>query len=156
MFSIPVKRDPVFTPSGDRLRSEFIEVVGDDGARCLRKSRDIDVFDYIQTSLDDTLIYNILDKYARGDVTALNRANGAYVDCVGLPTTFLEAHEYVKNAEKLFNQFPDELRDKFGSFSAFRDELISGKAYEKLTSYEASKSVVEPVKEVDSNVPASE
>lgn len=162
MFSIPEKvkdlRSEIFTPSGETKRYEYIEVIGDDGAKALKVSREIDISEYINSSLEDSLIYNILDKYARGDLSALNRATGQFLDCTGLPTSFLEAHQYVKNAENLFSQFPDDLKSKFGSFKDFQADLISGSAYDKLTSYELSKSEsFKPSEsEVSNNVNASE
>lgn len=159
MFRCPsvYERERRCTPSGDRYRYEYIEVIGKDGAKFLEETRKVDVYEFIQTSLDGTLIYNVIDRYKRGDVQALDRRTGLYVDCTGLPTSFLEAHKYVKSAETVYKKLPDDVKSLFGSFDGFRDDLISGSAYKKLTSYELSKSrVSEPAKEVVSDVNATE
>lgn len=71
------------------------------------------LFDYVQASKDDTLIYNLLDRYVKGDITALLSKKGQFLDCTGMPSTLAEAQQLMINAAERFNRLSSEQRAKF-------------------------------------------
>lgn len=73
------------------------------------------LFDFVQASKDDTLIYNILSRYERGDESALNRVGGVYADVVGMPTNLAEAKASIIRFENMFENLSSEDKEKFNN-----------------------------------------
>lgn len=89
--------------------------------------------DFVMESFEDTLIYNILSRYERGDELALNKVVGQYMDVVGMPSTLAEAQQLLINISNDFDQMPIDVRQKFNnSVSEFVESVSTGKAAEIL------------------------
>lgn len=85
-----------------------------DGVTRLVKAGETNLYEYVQSSKEDTLIYNLLDRFAKGDVTALTSRRGQFIDVTGMPTTLAEAQQVMINATEKFNHLSDEVKAKFG------------------------------------------
>lgn len=71
------------------------------------------LYDYIQSHKDSCDIKLIVDRCARGDMTALSKAQGMYGDFTTLPQTYAEALQALTDAENFFMTLPLETRAKF-------------------------------------------
>lgn len=103
------------------------------GKKELKKTGKTNLYDKIQKSLNETLIYNILDRYQNGDVQALQQRVGQYGDFSELPKTLAEAQQVLINAEKTFMALPLEERKKYNhNVSEFLAEMAKPKVIEKI------------------------
>lgn len=68
----------------------------------------------MQEQKEETLIYNVIDKYNRGQTDLIGENTGGFIDCIGLPNTLQEIQQSLINAELIFNGLPLEQRGKYG------------------------------------------
>lgn len=108
---------------------------------------EIDSFGMIQSHKDSVDINLILDRFARGDASVLNKVQGVFGDFTSMPKTLAELSQRVLDAEQLFSNLPLEIREEFGHdpsqfFASIGSEKYN-KAIEKsnlnITNLEASK-----------------
>lgn len=111
-----------------------LEIDKTTGKKELKKSGKTNVYEKIQKSKDATLIYNIIERYQNGDISALEQKQGVYGDFTNLPTTLAEAQQILINAEKTFMSLPLEERQKYNhSVSEFLAEVTKPKPTEQTT-----------------------
>lgn len=77
------------------------------------ESGTVNIYDEIQSHRQSVELSTLLQRYAQGDVTALNRIEGVYADVVDMPSTYSELFERVRDAENSFNALPDDVRALF-------------------------------------------
>ena len=99
-------------PIGNGSAPVYEEVL-DDGDPHLRVSGQDNLFEYVQASKDETNIYIIIERYRRGDITALAKNNGQYIDVTGMPTTLMDAYAVMNKARRNFENMPEDVRAKF-------------------------------------------
>lgn len=114
MFRTQFDRVRVFANVGNRFKDTYHAVVQDNGSVDLEKDGVEDVYAFIQSHKDSVDINLLLQRYARGDVSSLNKVAGAYGDFTNFPKTYAEALQAVISAEAMFNDLPLETRAKFG------------------------------------------
>lgn len=121
-----------------------------DGKDFLVKVGDNPLNVFVQASLNETLVYNILDRYNKGDLSVLERTNGHFVDVVGMPTSLAEAQQKLIDIEKHFSALPLAVRRKFdNSVNTFISSVADG-SFEKVFSEFAVSNDVK--KDVDTDV----
>ncbi len=115
MFFTQYKKPPR-QPSagGSRMQPQYKMTVNKEtGAHELKQKGEIDLYAQIQSFKDSTDINFILERYARGDVSALSKIQGVYGDFTAMPTTLAELSQRVLDAENLFYQLPLDVREQF-------------------------------------------
>lgn len=116
-FVLPYDRnvgDNFATPSGEKIVPTYSLVIDKDtGKEELKETGKTNLYDYIQSSLEETLIYNIIERYNSGDVDALNKIQGFYGDVTTMPKNLAEAQQIMINAQKVFNDLPVDVRAKY-------------------------------------------
>lgn len=101
-------------PSGEKIVPTYSLVVDKDtGKTDLKATGKTNMYDYIQSSLEETLIYNVIERYNAGDITALDKVRGFYGDVTQLPKNLAEAQQLLINAQKTFNSLPVDVRAKY-------------------------------------------
>lgn len=109
---------------GDRVKKLYSPVFDKNGRMELEETGQEDLYGYIQSHKDSVDIHVILDRYQKGDVTALNRAQSFYVDATSFPKTYAEALQRMQDAHTYFDSLPVETRAKFGhDFNQFLASL---------------------------------
>ena len=101
------------TPSGTKVVTEHREFIDTEGKRFLIKDREINIYEKIQASREQTEIENILRRAAEGDMNVLNMVNGSYMDIVDAPKSLAEAQQFIIKAKAEFDSLPKEIRQKF-------------------------------------------
>lgn len=144
MFRTQFERVRVFAKPGQRFRDTYHSVVTDNGAVELEKDGVDDVYAFIQSHRDSVDINKLLQRYARGDVSALMQRQGSYGDFTTFPKTYAEALQAVIDAENMFMDLPVEVREKFGHDSNQFIAQIGTPAW--MDALGLSKPVEEPVK----------
>lgn len=77
------------------------------------ESGTVNLYDEIQSHRQSVELSTLLQRYAQGDVTALNQIEGVYADVVDMPSTYSELFERVRDAENSFNALPEDVRVLF-------------------------------------------
>lgn len=101
-------------PIGSGMEPVFEERIVD-GINQLVKVGENPISPMIQEYAEETKVYNILARYKRGDITALNQRPGQYIDVVGMPSTLAEAQQKLRDVEEQFSRLPLEIRQKFNN-----------------------------------------
>lgn len=124
-------------PESKKIIPTFaLEINKDTGKKELVKSGATNIYDKIQAAKEETLVYNILDRFNRGDTEALNKIHGVYGNFTNMPTTLAEAQQQLINAENTFNDLPIDVRKEFNfSTSEFLASVTNGKFEEVFSKY---------------------
>lgn len=77
------------------------------------ESGTVNLYDDIQSHRQSVELSTLLQRYAQGDVSALNKIDGVYADVVDMPSTYAELFNRVRDAENSFNALPDDVRALF-------------------------------------------
>lgn len=77
------------------------------------ESGTVNIYDEIQSHRESVELSTLLQRYAQGDETALNKIQGVYADVVDMPSTYSELFNRVRDAENSFNALPEDVRVLF-------------------------------------------
>lgn len=113
-----------------------LQVNKDTGKKEIVESGKTNIYDMIQASKDETMVYNILKRFQNGDIEALSKTKGVYGDFTNAPKTLAEAHQLIINAENHFNDLPLDVRKEFNySSSEYLASLTNGKFEQIMAKY---------------------
>lgn len=97
---------------GSPLKSDkILQIV--DGRYDLVEVGKSNLYNEIQSHKDSCDIYKLLERYQAGDLSALSKVAGQYMDITDAPTTLAEAYTFIGNAEKFFSKLPLKLREEY-------------------------------------------
>lgn len=99
-------------PSGRRYQNEYGYKINAVGQKVLEKKGEIDLYEQIQMSLEETKIENILKRASAGDTTVF-RPDGMYMDITQLPNNLIEARQAMQNLENLWGEVPNDIKAKY-------------------------------------------
>lgn len=116
---------------GDGTAPVYDEVLVD-GRVMLQQVESENLFDFVQASKAETSVYNIIDKFNRGDESALHKTVGQFMDVLGMPTTLAEAQQSLINVTKKFDSLPMDIRQKFENNVNIFVDTVSNSSPEKL------------------------
>lgn len=112
--------DRIHAEPGSGVKQLYAPRFDDDGHMELVEAGTEDLYGFIQSYKDSCDINVILERFAEGDVHALNRRQAMYADFTQFPSTYAEALNSIAAAEDFFNGLPVETRAQFGhSFNQF-------------------------------------
>lgn len=137
-------------PKCEKIIPTYGKEVGKDGKVQIVETGKTNIYEKIQASKEDTLVYNILDRFNAGDVKALQyHDNVQYGDSTELPKTLVEWQQKYINAENYFNSLPLEVRRQFDhSVSDFLQTAVNGKLAERHAYFKAPDVVEDALKQV--------
>lgn len=141
----------VTVPVGNLTTPTYEERL-DNGVHRLIKVGVTNLFDFVQASKEETLVYNILDRFAKGDPTALMAKRGQFLDVVGMPSTLAEAQQLMINATEKFNSLPADVRAKFDNDVHKYVNQVANASLDDLKEMFGEKSPAPVVKDGDGNV----
>lgn len=102
------------SPSGDGFVDVYqLEKDSKGGKEELRKTGRKNLDEEIQAYRESTDITNIINRFVNGETDVLHQVDGAYVDATDAPKSYAEYFARVKEAEKIFNQLPSDIKDRF-------------------------------------------
>lgn len=107
------RKDTFYSNPGSPFRKVFKLKVMEDGSKDLVCVGEYNFYDEIQSHKDSVDINNILDRYARGDISVLNRVASVYGDFTSMPTTLGELSQRILDANDLFNNLDVDVRREF-------------------------------------------
>ena len=92
----------------------YSEEIDKDGKHILKKIGKHNFYKEIQEHKDETMVYNLLDRFQHGDVNALSKAkNTMYGDFTQAPKTIQEAQNQIIKAKNEFEKLPLNVRKEF-------------------------------------------
>lgn len=103
-------------PHGRRERERKQLYIDSNGNKSLKVVETFDQYEVIQSYAEETRIENILNRYAHGDVSALQKSPAVYLDATGMPRNLAEAYEVLRKAEEVYNSFDADYRRSVGSY----------------------------------------
>jgi len=140
-FSRFNRPETIKAPIGDGTAPLFEERIVD-GVRVLIECGRNPLNEFVQASLEETKIYNIINRYQRGDQAALNKVGGQFIDVVGMPTNLAEAQNALLSIERQFNSLPGEVKEKFGNnVNQFVQVVSEGKLDDVLKDFQITPAV---------------
>lgn len=150
-FSRNNRPDTIIPPIGDGTSTKYEEIFDpQSGTYKLVEAGKEDLFSLVQASKQETLVYNIIDRYQRGDVTALSQRVGQYMDVVGMPKNMMEAHAVMLDIERKFNALSPDVKSKFGNDVNVFIDTVSHSTPDKLQEiFGVSAAVVDNVEKGD-------
>lgn len=136
-------------PKCEKIVPTYGEEIDKDGKVHVVETGKTNLYEKIQASKDETLVYNILDRFNAGDVSVLQKNQGYYGDFTDMPKTLAEAQQLLITAENYFNSLPLEVRKEFNhSFSEFLASASAGKLAERHAYFKAPEEVDQALKQV--------
>lgn len=101
------------TCSGTSFENDYKMKVFDDGSRDLVAVGTIDIYSKIQSFKDSVDLKLVLERYARGDESAIYRRHAFFGDFTHMPTSLSELSQRILDANDLFNNLDVEVRREF-------------------------------------------
>lgn len=132
--------DRVPANAGTREHILYMAQFDDLGNHTLVESGKEDLYAYIQSHKESCDIHVIMERFARGDVQALQRRQAMFGDFTDFPTTYAGMLNAIEAGEQHFMSLPLEVRQKFDN--SFQKWLA---AMDDMPSF-LQKMSVEPVK----------
>lgn len=109
-------RNAVNTESGTGIEYEFGYVIDErTGVKSLEIIGETNVQESIDSHKEYCDIHNILKRYAEGDIEALNKTQGFYIDATELPTNYAELFSRVNEAQSFFDKLPANVKAEFNN-----------------------------------------
>lgn len=112
IFDKSVKSDEPTSVVGSIYKLEK-QLVDREGQRDLEVVGKTDFYQYIQSHKDSVDINVLLGRYQQGDVSALDRVKGQYLDISEAPKSLAEMYSFVSNASEFFNKLPLDVRKEY-------------------------------------------
>lgn len=102
--------------AGEKDRPNYRPKYQENGAYELVQDGVIHSYDDIQAWSPMCDMGQIIERYIRtGDAQLLQRRAGFYGDVTGLPTNYVELHNMLENADRIFESLPVAVREQFGN-----------------------------------------
>lgn len=154
-----VREELVPSNAGSRLHNDYKMKVFDDGTRDLVVVGQIDIYEMIQSHKDSVDLKLTLERYARGDESAINRRQAFFGDFTHMPTSLAELSQRILDAQDLFNTLDVEARRAFDFDAGKFFASIGTPEFETIVSQfepKPDKPVVKPVGEPTGGEPVVE
>lgn len=98
-----------------------------DGVNTLVQDGTTNVTAFVEAVFDETLIYNLIDRFNRGDLAALSGHPGIYGDFSSVPCDLIESFNMIKKVERDFSALPVEIKAHYdNSVYKFAQAIDSG------------------------------
>lgn len=154
-FSRINKPATIAQPKCEKIVPTYGKEIDKDGKVHIVETGKTNLYEKIQACKDDTLIYNILDRFAAGDVSVLQKNQGVYADVTEMPKTLAEAQQSLITAENFFNALPLDVRAEFNhSFSEFLASASAGKLAERHSYFKTQEQAADLVNQTAAQQPA--
>lgn len=107
------ERDRKHVHPGNPVKVTYSGRYDSKGRVVLEETGKVDLYAEIQSHKDSTDINKMVERFVRGDTTALSRAQGFFADVTQMPTNLAETLNQIRACEDAFNALPVEVKAKF-------------------------------------------
>lgn len=102
----------IYTPSGETIIETYEHRINKYGEKYLEKTGEKNIYEEIQTFLEDSKIENAINRVIAGDISGL-RPDGNYIDCTQMPKNLIEAQTMIQDMNNMWLRLPVDLRSKY-------------------------------------------
>lgn len=114
------ERKRIISNTGSPIHITYGGSYDENGRVVLTEKGQENIYDYIQSFKDSVDLNVLIARYNNGDVSALSKVQGVYMDVTEFPTNYAEALNRMEILKDYFMSLPVEIRSKFNhSFSEF-------------------------------------
>lgn len=114
------ERERSISNTGTPIHITYGGSYDENGRVVLTEKGQENIYDYIQSFKDSVDLNVLIARYNNGDVAALSKTQGVYMDVTEFPTNYAEALNRMDILKDYFMSLPVETRSKFNhSFSEF-------------------------------------
>ncbi len=100
-------------PAGSKEATTYQTQIDENGHKVTVPIGKTNIYDRIQSSLEETKIENIIKRFTEGDISAFRQGEPLYADMTEAPKTLMEAQNMIIRITDEFNNLPVEVRAKF-------------------------------------------
>lgn len=118
-YSLSESRPVEVNPAGDSVVQEYELEFSPQGVPHLVPTGTYDLYEVIQSFRDECDLGKIFQRYANGDVMALNKRQGVYADISQMPQDIFAASNLLERVEAIYDGLSQDLRARVGSFADF-------------------------------------
>lgn len=118
-YSFSDCRSIEYAPQGNSIVQEYELEYSPQGVPHLIPVGTYDLYDVIQSFKDECDLGKIFQRYANGDVMALNKRQGVYADISDLPADVFAANSMIKRVKEIYEQLDETTRANYASFEDF-------------------------------------
>lgn len=118
-YSFSEPRPVEVNPAGDSLVQEYELEFSPQGVPHLVPTGTYDLYEVIQSFRDECDLGKIFQRYANGDVMALNKRQGVYADISDMPQDIFAAANLLERVKVIYNELDEVSRQRVGSFEDF-------------------------------------
>lgn len=129
----------VGTPTGDKEATTYQTRIDENGHKITEAVGKTNIYDRIQSSLEETKIENIIKRFTEGDISAFQTGEPIYADITGAPKTLMEAQNMIIKITDEFNSLPVEVRAKFDHSPEKYVAMYGGEEWATAVGYEVKK-----------------
>lgn len=135
------RNERVPTCSGTGFCRVYQEALDKNGKSYLKPVGKTNVYEKIQSSLEETKTYNILEKFAQtGDASILQRRECIFGDFTNVPKTPLEYQEMIMKAAAAFESLDKDVRAAFNNdVGEFKQSLLDGSFDSRVAKFKPAK-----------------
>lgn len=91
-----------------------------------------DIYARTQKACGFKSVKELVERYKRGDISALQKVQGFYGDISDMPTCLNDVNAVVRNAQSTYHTLPKPVKDLFGNYDNFIKSVSDGTYVEKL------------------------
>lgn len=141
----------MISPSPTGIAKIYEERLNKDGVMDLLQTGEHDLNEFVQTSLEGTKVYNILEAFERSqDPSILNSVTGYFADVTDMPADLMAAQNLILSIDKKFAALPLDVKEKFdNSPQKFYQAFMDGSAAQILGDFAQNSSDPKPSAEAD-------
>ena len=126
---------------GSHLKPKYGYRINDSGKRELVKLCDENFYNDIQAHYNECNLYHLIDRYTKGDLSALSSSSGQYVDTTVLPSSLREVFDFKNRFVNRFNSLSDDIKSLFdNNFDTYIKSIIDGSVNDILNQLNDSQS----------------
>lgn len=129
----------VGTEAGDKEATTYQTRIDENGHKITEAVGKTNIYDRIQSSLEETKIENIIRRFTEGDMSAFRTGEPIYADMREAPKTLMEAQNMIIRITDEFNSLPVDVRAKFDHSPEKYVALYGGEEWAKFVGYEIKK-----------------
>lgn len=127
------------TPTGSKEATTYQTQIDENGHKVTVPIGKTNIYDRIQSSLEETKIENIIKRFTEGDISAFRQGEPLYADMTEAPKTLMEAQNMIIRITDEFNNLPVEVRAKFDHSPEKYVALYGGEVWAEAVGYEIKK-----------------
>ncbi len=127
------------TPAGSKEATTYQTQIDENGHKVTVPIGKTNIYDRIQSSLEETKIENIIRRFTEGDISAFRQGEPLYADMTEAPKTLMEAQNMIIRITDEFNNLPVEVRAKFDHSPEKYVAMYGGEAWANAVGYEIKK-----------------